>query len=213
MRESPRTRRLRSDLRSLEKLRVESTIFEFVANSAGARLPDAYVVRFRGRGLWRRSDTEDVFLRDDHEVSIELGADYPRVMPALSWRTPIFHPNISANGVVCLGGYSTHWTPSLSLDELCGMLWDMLRFENYDVESPYNREAAHWTKTQDRFRLPLDVRPIRDRIAGSDRELERQVPPIAGPARGAVADVAIVEAEIVEAEVIEPGDPDIMFIE
>ena len=55
----------------------------------------------------------------DHVVKIDLGAAYPRMIPDLAWQTPIFHPNISASGVVCLGGYGTHWVPSLNLDELC----------------------------------------------------------------------------------------------
>ena len=97
--------------------------------------------------------------------SPKLGASYPRMMPELGWKSPVFHPNISAGGVVCLGGYGTYWTPSLNLDELCGMLWDMIRYENYDPNSPYNREAAHWVRTQRQFRLPIDDRPIRDRLA------------------------------------------------
>jgi hypothetical protein len=46
------------------------------------------------------------------------------------------------------------------------MLWDMIRYENYDEKSPYNREAAGWIKTQEEFRMPLDTRPLRDRLAG-----------------------------------------------
>ena len=97
-----------------------------------------------------------MLLRDEHEVHIRLGASYPRMMPELAWKSPIFHPNISASGVVCLGGYGTYWVPSLTLDELCTMLWDMIRYENYDETSPYNREAAAWVKNQTYFRLPLD---------------------------------------------------------
>ena len=41
--------------------------------------------------------------------------------------------------------------PSLALDELCAMLWDMIRYENYDETSPYNREAAAWAKNQTTF--------------------------------------------------------------
>jgi hypothetical protein len=104
-----------------------------------------------------------VLVRQEHEVIIRLGAAYPRRMPELAWQTPIFHPNISAGGIVCLGGYSTHWVPSLQLDELCVMLWDMIRYQNYDPNSPYNREAAQWSRTQDRYSFPLDVRPLRDR--------------------------------------------------
>ena len=44
------------------------------------------------------------------------------------------------------------------------MLWDMIRYENFDINSPYNREAAVWARDQKQFRFPLDERNIRDRI-------------------------------------------------
>jgi ubiquitin-protein ligase len=163
MRESPRTRRLRSDRAALDRLQSESTIFQFTAAGNPA---DFYQIRFSGRGLWRPAPQSNVQMHDRHEVHIKLGASYPRMMPEIAWKTPIFHPNISASGVVCLGGYGTYWVPSLTLDELCGMLWDMIRYENYDEKSPYNREAAAWIKTQEDFCMPLDNRPLRDRLAG-----------------------------------------------
>jgi hypothetical protein len=91
------------------------------------------------------------------------------MVPNLAWQTPIFHPNISNNGVVCLGGYGTHWVPSLTLSEMCTMLWDMIRFKNFDTESPYNREAALWAKNQQEFEFPIDPRSVRDRITGELR--------------------------------------------
>ncbi|MDX1945867.1 MAG: ubiquitin-conjugating enzyme E2 [Pirellulaceae bacterium] len=163
MPESPRLRRLRSDLAALSRLAAESSIFTFTAHGEP---PDLYVLRFTGRGLWRAENSGEVLVHEAHEVHIRLGASYPRMMPELAWKSPIFHPNISASGVVCLGGYGTYWVPSLTLDELCSMLWDMIRYENYDETSPYNREAAGWVKNQDRFRLPIDQRPLRDRLAG-----------------------------------------------
>ena len=96
-------------------------------------------------------------------------------MPELRWLTPIYHPNISEIGLVCLGGYGTHWVPSLQLDELCNMLWDMARFHNYDIRSPYNRDAALWAANQTTFTFPTDRRALRDlriaqgRIEGTDR--------------------------------------------
>jgi hypothetical protein len=53
----------------------------------------------------------------------------------------------------------------LTLSELCGMLWDMIRYKNFDTDSPYNREAAVWAKQQASTLFPLDHRPIRDKIA------------------------------------------------
>ena len=80
-------------------------------------------------------------LRDQHEVTIRLGANYPRMMPELSWKSPIFHPNISGSGVVCLGGYGTYWVPSLNLDELCEMLWKNFG-EPYPKVSIYRRPLS-----------------------------------------------------------------------
>ena len=102
-------------------------------------------------------------VRNHHAVEIKLGASYPRTMPEIRWLTPIYHPNISEIGMVCLGAYGTHWVPSLALDELCVMLWDMARYQNYDIRSPYNREAAQWSAVQNSYRFPMDARPLRDR--------------------------------------------------
>jgi ubiquitin-protein ligase len=166
--ESPRIRRLRSDLAALERLRAESSVLKFRVQKGDSRLPPQhYIIEFHGKSLAR--ERGPVGLRKHHEVEIKLGASYPRTMPELRWLTPIYHPNISEIGMVCLGGYGTHWVPSLNLDELCGMLWDMARYHNYDIRSPYNREAALWVANQKNFLFPLDTRPLRDLRAALGR--------------------------------------------
>ncbi len=178
MYESPRIRRLKSDLAALEALREESSIFDF--RPAG-NPPQVYIITFRGNSLAR--DKGKVILRDYHQVEIKLGATYPRTMPELRWMTPIYHPNISEIGMVCLGAYGTHWVPSLSLDELCSMLWEMARYQNYDVKSPYNRDAALWSAHQTNFRFPIDNRPLRNvRIAqGRIVDEHREEKPLSRP--------------------------------
>jgi len=223
MRESPRIRRLRNDLKAIEELCLDSTIISF---SAKGDPPEHYTIRFAGNGCWRADTNSAVLLREHHEVTIGLGASYPRMMPELSWKSPIFHPNISASGVVCLGGYGTHWVPSVKLDELCVMLWDMIRYANYDVESPYNREAAGWTRTQTSYRLPLDDRPLRDRLSEAP-SFARPQP--AGDARrdnepvvflGEESGIDVIDAEIIEPPPASPfrptdtaSDDEIMFID
>ena len=204
MRESPRIRRLRTDLKSLDRLREESTIFDFRADGDP---PESYLITFRGTGLYRPRDSARIAVRDIHEVLIRLGASYPRVMPEMEWRTPIFHPNISGSGVICLGGYGTYWVPSLNLDELCDMLWDMVRFQNFDPTSPYNREAAHWIEVQREYELPVDPRPIRDRLStcGTDAlvpETENEI---------LFIDESF--ADVVDTELVDPEDPDLLIID
>ncbi|WP_406696562.1 ubiquitin-conjugating enzyme E2 [Singulisphaera sp. Ch08] len=171
MYESPRIRRLRNDYTAMERLGSESSVLRFRAEGKPAQ---RYVVEFRGRSLAR--ERGKVSIRDRHEVEIKLGSSYPRTMPEIRWLTPIYHPNISEIGMVCLGGYGTHWVPSLNLDELCGMLWDMARFHNYDIRSPYNREAALWVANQSAFLFPLDARALRDLRVALGR-VESQSPP------------------------------------
>ena len=204
MRDSPRIRRLRTDLKALESLKADSTILDFQSQGTP---PEAYLVRFRGRGLSRPNPSHPPQIQEVHEVSIRLGASYPRVMPEMQWRSPIFHPNISGAGMVCLGGYGTYWVPSLNLDELCEMLWDMIRYANYDVTSPYNRDAADWAAAQRQYRFPLDPRPIRDKLA------KAPAPPKEEPI---VAEEVLFldgEEEITTAELVDPEGPDIVIIE
>jgi ubiquitin-protein ligase len=156
--ESPQMRRLRSDLAAMERLAEESSVLAF---RASGRPTQRYLIEFRGRSLAR--ERGKVTTRDHHEVEIKFGASYPRTMPELRWLSPIYHPNISEIGLVCLGGNGTHWVPSLHLDDLCVMLWDMARYHNYDIRSPYNREAALWAANQSTFAFPTDSRPLRDK--------------------------------------------------
>jgi hypothetical protein len=167
-------RRLRSDAAALERLREESSIFRY---KCSGNPPQRYLITFYGKSLAREG--VKVVVRDFHQVEIKLGSSYPRTIPELRWTTPIYHPNISEIGMVCLGGYGTHWVPSLRLDALCQMLWDMARYYNYDVRSPYNREAALWVAHQKSFHLPIDPRPLRDiRVAQGRTELAPPPAPV-----------------------------------
>jgi ubiquitin-protein ligase len=187
--ESPQMRRLRSDLAALERLRAESTVFQFRAFGKPAQ---RFLIEFQGKSLAREKGK--VGLRTRHEVEIKLGASYPRTMPELRWLTPIYHPNISEIGLVCLGGYGTHWVPSLQLDELCVMLWDMARYHNYDIRSPYNRDAALWAANQTAYTFPIDPRPLRDARAALGR-VEPEPKPAAAPAPPAPAAAPPMPAE------------------
>jgi ubiquitin-protein ligase len=172
--DSPQARRLRSDRSALERLQEESTIVRFRANGDP---PQRYLLEFKGKSLAR--ERGKIVVQTTHQVEIKLGASYPRSMPELRWLTPIYHPNISEIGLVCLGGYNTHWVPSLQLDELCEMLWDMARYHNYDLRSPYNRDAALWAAGQSTFAFPMDDRPLRDLRATRGRvEPDRPSAPI-----------------------------------
>ena len=206
----------------MQQLARESSIISFETQGNPA---DHYRVFFRGNGLWKPDEATDVIPRQVHEVTITMTSAYPRMIPELAWQTPIFHPNISASGVVCLGGYGTHWVPSLMLDELCHMLWDMVRYKNFDIESPYNREAAVWTKQQKLYGFPVDDRPLRNEIEKARQEADGLVPESSGENSDASEGTQASggnPSQQPEVQFIEPdtspvseksGDNDIMFIE
>lgn len=165
-RPSPRDRRLRADRAAMHQLGAETTILSFDDDGAGTP-PERWMLTFHGTGLKRVvRDRENAIVEHSvHQVEVILGSEYPRRRPDLRWKTPIYHPNVQENGAVCLGGYSTHWAPSLRLDALCEMLWDMLRYDNFDIRSPYNLMAARWAGAQPASRFPLDRRQLRDKLA------------------------------------------------
>jgi ubiquitin-protein ligase len=203
MRESPRVRRLRTDLRALEAMKADSTILDFVAYGDP---PEQYMIQFFGNGLTRNPEDNRVVIAQKHEVKIGLGASYPRVMPEMQWVSPFFHPNVSGSGAVCLGGYGTYWVPSLNLDELCEMLWEMIRYQNYDITSPYNRDAADWARYQQEYKFPVDNRPIRDKVA----VVEPQLPPPLVKSTGDVLFLGNVETD--PAADVGPGSSDDILI-
>ena len=228
--DTPRVRRLKADGDALKALKENSTIVDYQAIGDP---PERYLITLKGKGLLRKNETDPVEVAEVHRVEIRLGIDYPRSRPDLQWLTSIYHPNISAVGAVCLGGYSTNWVPSLGLAELCEMLWDMVRYENYDSKSAYNYAAGRWSETQTQYDLPLDARNLRDRMGGktvgdniirfSEGKMSppplREAPPIVKPPE---EDILIIEDDTPSRPVTpqfrpqprpRPADDDILIIE
>jgi ubiquitin-protein ligase len=163
----------------MESLERDSSILEFETEGSP---PDLYRVTYRGHGTYFDAGETIVKTSRFHRVEIRLGAEYPRMKPMIRWCTPIFHPNISAAGSVCLGGYTTHWVPSLKLADLCEMLWEMLRYANYDTRNPFNPQAAAWARKQKTHTFPLDDRFLRDRLSGTRLPPRREPAPGSSPA-------------------------------
>ncbi len=205
--DTPRTRRLRADAEALKLLRENSSILDY---QVFGDPPERYLLTFKGKGLIRKAESDPVEVADLHRVEIRLGIDYPRSRPDLQWLTSIYHPNISAVGAVCLGGYSTNWVPSLGLSELSEMLWDMVRYSNYDPKSAYNYAAGRWSETQRQFDFPIDPRTIRDKVARIEGNnvislnLKGKEAPPPAPAREAPPIVKPPEEDIL---IIDEGTP------
>lgn len=115
--------------------------------------PTAYHFRFRCTGVARLQAEEPVFA-EEHRLYVRFPPLYPAQPPVLRVLTPVVHPHIWANGVVCLGA----WRPSEGLDILLQRVGDLLTYAPAALNwrSVANDDAARWARRhQDMF--PLDV--------------------------------------------------------
>jgi hypothetical protein len=104
--------------------------------------PTHYTITFRYPGIMMGDRVPERI--NEHRVAIALPAGYPVEAPRVRWLTPIYHPNVAPSGAVCLGVLMHRYMPGLGLAYIVRMLRDIAQYRNYDMFSPYNRDAADW---------------------------------------------------------------------
>lgn len=135
---SPRERRLSSDLRQMQELAGEGQI----AFRSEGEPPETYQLMLTMQGLCI-DGKHRLHVRGLHRCEIYLHLDYPRRPPAITWLTPIFHPNIlgpDRNGGVCIGS----WSAGESLADLCRRLGDLVTYRALNPDDALNLEASAW---------------------------------------------------------------------
>lgn len=188
MSDSQRDQRLAEELKRLEALRRDSTIFDFEAQGDP---PTKYVITFRGQGITRSlTSADDVEKVDLHRCELRLPYAFPERPPDIRWLTPMHHPNVSFSGMVKLRDCGLPWEEDLSLDIICERLWDMARLAYYDEERATNYSARNWLAEQDEVQLPVDHRPLRDKetpFSSNVVKYQRRAPPTAKKAAPATS--------------------------
>ena len=162
-----RAKRLQAELDRVRALHDRAGLFA-IESTAGDP-PDRYIFRFTCLGIAQIVGDEPVYA-NDHHVAILLTDTYPTTAPYLEWLTPIFHPNISADGRgVCIGS----WYPAKTLDHLVLMLGEMIQYRNYASHDPLNLEASLWAMAH------KDLFPVEKRLL-LDPDRESHDAPAAG---------------------------------
>ncbi len=151
--------RLQSDYQHLRTL-AEGSGGTLGIESAKGRPIDQYVLVYRCRGIERLEAGHPVY-RDMHRVAIRLPSKYPAPIapPVVQLLTPLYHPHVYKNLVVCMGA----WQTSEFLDEFALRLGALLQFEReyLAIKDPANEEAVEWAK-KNRMLFPTDTCTFHD---------------------------------------------------
>jgi len=135
---SIRLTRLQSDYEAVRRLVHRHSKIE--TEGVSGNPPDVYRLFLLVRSLQQRGD--ELLFVDRHRLEIKLPRGYPRDAPVCRLLTPVFHPNIAPHAV-CI---TDHWTAAESLDNLIMRICEMLAFQNYNIKSPLNGDAARWVE-------------------------------------------------------------------
>ncbi len=127
--------------------------------------PDHYELEYQLRGYVRAPDGT-IEIGTIHRVAINLPFGYPHFPPTVKPLTGIFHPDIDPAAI----RIAEQWQNKPSLADLALHIGEMICGNIYNVDDPFNQEAADWY-LEHREELPLDVLKIAD-IENNDERFD-----------------------------------------
>jgi hypothetical protein len=124
--------------------------------------PERYLIHYKVKGLVQQGN--EVIEKKGHICEIILSGEYPRQEPICRLTSmAVFHPNIAPNKI-CI---ADHWAAGESLSDVISRIGEMIVYQNYNIKSPLNGEAARWAEVNLR-KFPIDdcnLEPVRTTAA------------------------------------------------
>ena len=155
---NPRMNRLQADFNKLRELAWRSPFVEILEMTGDP--PERYELLLKCKGVMGLAPDGTPRYAASHRLRIVLPAQYPRVIPEFQMHTPVWHPNISSDGWVCMGHEGDRgYVPSMGLDDLVVRIIQIIRYENYSKTHALNQVAFNWA-IQNAHLFPLDTQDI-----------------------------------------------------
>ncbi|MCL2789772.1 MAG: hypothetical protein FWD79_03925 [Desulfobulbus sp.] len=118
--------------------------------------PNSYEIEYNLRGYIKKDD-RTIDIGYTHRVRLSLPFGYPHFAPTAKPLTPIFHPDFDPAAI----RLADRWQQNPSLPELVLHIGEMICAIVYNLEDPFNQEAAEWYVRQ-QAQLPLDTISVAD---------------------------------------------------
>lgn len=166
--------------------------------------PDCYEIEYNLTGLVKAADGS-ISKASKHLMLLTLPFGYPHFPPAVKPLTPIFHPDMDPDAV----RISSYWQNSPSLAKLVLHLGDMICGKEYELEEPFNQEAADWYAAHAE-ELPCDT-AAGTGGAADDLDLDLGLADLDEPAHAQEMDISSALAPALEVEDmtdLEPAETD-----
>lgn len=130
--------------------------------------PDNYEIEYSLRGYSRDAEN-NVTIGNNHRIRLSLPFGYPHFAPIAKPLTPVFHPDFDPAAI----RVADQWQKKPSLPELVLHIGEMISGNIYNLDDPFNQEAADWYKSH-ADQLPLDTLSLAD-IQETDIQLDSLV--------------------------------------
>jgi ubiquitin-conjugating enzyme E2 D/E len=128
-------------IRRIQK-ELQELIKDTPANCSAGPESDNDIFRWRATII---GPTETPYENGMFNLVILFPPDYPFKAPHITFETKVYHPNINANGGICLDILKTQWSPALSITKVLLSICSLLSDPNPD--DPLVPEIANLYKT------------------------------------------------------------------